>query len=317
MSTQNWDKTDKIALAASVAAHVVLFGLLSIQLSRPEASIPPKPITVEILAETDVEATSPNPSNEMPAAMKAAEEGPVEDAPAATSLPEPTPVMPEPVPVEAEQLEPTPVPKVVPKPTPRKTPAKKAVERPKPKPQPKAQPKPAAKPKVTPKKVASKPAPKKSAPAKSSSKAATKSGSGSGKGNAVKPSGDLAGMVGAVGKNSGGQSTGSPGKPSAQVRQSITTSIGSQVQGPWGRCIVSGIDVENLITTVKFRLNRNGSLGGFGSVATSGQNESNKNQVARHQECAKKAVQQASPFTGLPPEHYDYWKNYEFKFRKR
>lgn len=330
--SKTWDNTDKMALAASVAAHAVLFGLLSIQLSRPHASEMPKPIAVEILAESDLEATSTNPSEEAPAAMKAEEEGPVEDAPAAMALPEPTPVMPEPEPLPVVRPDPVPVVKPQPKPEPARKPAPKAVA--KPKPTPKPTPKPAAKPTPAPKKVAAaKPTPKAApakkttptkAPAKTTTKAATKApaksttkaGSGSGKGKAPTPSGDLAGLVGAVGKSKG-TSKGAPGKSASQIRQSITTSIGNQVRSPWNGCKVSGIDVDALTTTVKFRLNKDGSLGGFTSTATSGQNDSNKNQVARHQECAKKAITQASPFTGLPPEHYSYWQNYEFKFQKR
>lgn len=329
MSSAKWDKTDTIALAAAVAGHVVLFGLLSIQLSRPHAAEMPKPIAVEILAETDLEATSPNPSDEAPAAMKADEEGPVEDAPASMALPEPSPIMPEPEPepVAVTRPDPVPVVKPQPKPEPARKPAPKAVVKPKPTPKPAA--KPATKPTPAPKKVvAAKPTPKaapaKKAPAKTAPKAVakapakttTKAGSGTGKGKAASPSGDLAGMVGAVGKSKG-TSAGAPGKSAAQIKQSITTSIGNQVRSPWNGCKVSGIDVDALTTTVKFRLNKDGSLGGFTSTATSGQNDSNKNQVARHQECAKKAITQASPFTGLPPEHYSYWQNYEFKFQKR
>lgn len=125
-------------------------------------------------------------------------------------------------------------------------------------------------------------------------------------------------MVSAVGKGpSRSRSTSAPGTSAAQIKQSITTSIGNQVKTPWNQCKVTGIDVDALLTTVKFRLNRDGSLAGFNAVATSGVNDSNRNQQSRHQECAKKAIQQASPFTGLPPEHYAYWQNYEFKFQKR
>lgn len=339
MSKTTWDKTDKIALAASVAGHAVLFGLLSLQLARPKAAEMPKPIAVEILAESDLEATSPNPTDEAPAAMKADEAGPVEDALAGSSLPEPTPVMPDPEPLPVVRPDPIPVTKVQPKQVPARKPEPKATTKPtqktvtktaaKPKTEPrkvtptKAQPK-TAPAKKTPTKTATKVTPKKSttkSTAKTSSsnslaKAVNKTGAGSGKGTAKKSSGDLDGMVNAVGKTKGTSSSAS-GKSAAQIKQSITTSIGNQVRTPWNSCRVSGIDVDALTTTVKFRLNKDGTLGGFTSTATTGQNDSNKNQVSRHQECAKKAITQASPFTGLPPEHYSYWQNYEFKFQKR
>lgn len=298
------DRTDTIALGASVAAHLALFGLLSIQLAKPDAPPLPKPMAVEIIAESDLEATSPNPSDEAPAARKAMEEGPIEDAPApATTLPEPAPVMPEPI---VTPPKPQPVARVQPKPTPRPTPATK----PKPKPAPKVVTPPKQKTAPPARKVVTKPA------TKSPVKAATKPGAGSGKGKAIRPSGDLAGLVNAVGKEKG-KSADAPGKSAAQIRQSITTSIGAQVRGPWSGCRVTGIDVDALTSTVRFRLNRNGSLDTITSASTSGQNDTNKAQVARHQECAKKAIQVAAPFTGLPPEHYSYWQNYEFKFQKR
>ena len=316
----SWDKADRTALAASVVAHLVLFGLLSLTLKSSDVPAPPPPMTVELIAESDLEATSTNPSDEAPAAMQADEQGPVDDAAApleATPLPEPEPVA---VPIPPTPAPPTPVRKVTP-PTPPKQVSKTAVLRDPPaKVIPKAAPKQVVKaaPKAAPKVAAKTPArpAAKAPPAKAKTQA--KAGTGSGRGSAARPTGDLAGMVGAVGKApSTSKSTGAPGRSAAQIRQSITTSIGNQVRAPWSRCSVTGIDVDELLTTVKFRLNRDGSLAAFSSTTTTGVNESNRAQQARHQECAKKAIQQASPFTGLAPEHYDYWQNYEFKFQKR
>lgn len=349
LDKKGWDKADKAALGASVVAHLVLFALLSLTLKSSDVPAPPKPMTVDLITETDLESTSPDPSAETPAAMLAPEDGPIDDAPApeepAVSEPEPAPPEPSPPtpapPVKAPPPTPAPpVKKVAPTPPPKQV-TKTAVRRdpPKitpPKAIPKAPPRkvtpPAAK--APPKQVAKAP-PSKSVPTKPAPKAATptrpltkapaakapssKTGTGSGRGTATRPSGDLAGMVNAVGKQkSNSKSSGAPAaKSAAQIRQSITTSIGNQVRTPWSRCSVSGIDVDALLTTVKFRLNRDGSLGGFTSTTTTGVNDSNRNQQTRHQECARKAIQQASPFTGLPPEHYDYWQNYEFKFQKR
>ncbi len=325
---RRWDKVDGYALAASIAAHVLLFGLIWAGLMRHTATLPqPQPMAVEILAETDLESTSPTPDAEAPAAFQAPEDGPIDDAPAAEALPEPEAVpLPEPTPVP-------PLPQVKPVPAP---PVERTVERVLKKaltrPEPKAVPKPAAKTTPTPTKTVSKappakasPVPAKAAPAKAAparsaaAKPATKPGTGTGKGSATRPSGDLASIVSGIGKTKNNSaSTGAPGaKSAAQIRQSITTSIKSQVEGPWNRCRVTGIDVDALVTTVRFRLDRDGSLAGFSSTTTSGVNDSNRTQQSRHQECAKKAIQQASPFTGLPPEHYSYWQNYEFKFQKR
>lgn len=112
-----------------------------------------------------------------------------------------------------------------------------------------------------------------------------------------------------------------PGKgvPAAQeaaaIRRSIDVSIKAAVGPRWNRCQVSGFDAELLKTEVKFRLTPSGSLAGFTGVTTTGQNDSNRNLVARHQECAKKAIQLAAPFD-LPEDNYAYWQNYTLDFDK-
>src|SRR3546814_11243642 len=77
----------------------------------------------------------------------------------------------------------------------------------------------------------------------------------------------------------------------------------------WDSCRVSGVDVDQLKTVVKFRLSRSGGLAGFTSVTTTGENASNKFQAQRHQECAKRAVELAAPLD-LPDDEYDFWQNY-------
>ena len=102
----------------------------------------------------------------------------------------------------------------------------------------------------------------------------------------------------------------------AEVRKSIDVSIKSKVNPRWQRCSVSGVDVDQLKTVVKFRLTASGALAGFSSVTTTGENDSNKFQVQRHQECAKRAVELAAPFD-LPEENYSFWQNYTLDFIKR
>lgn len=101
----------------------------------------------------------------------------------------------------------------------------------------------------------------------------------------------------------------------AEVRKSIDVSIKAAIAPRWDRCKVSGFDVEELKTVVRFRLTQSGALAGFTSVTTSGQNDSNVSQVARHQECAKRAIELAAPFT-LPAENFDFWQNYTLDFIK-
>lgn len=102
----------------------------------------------------------------------------------------------------------------------------------------------------------------------------------------------------------------------AEVKKSIDVSIKSAVSPRWNGCRVTGVDIEQLKTVVKFRLSQSGALAGFTSVTTSGDNDSNKFQVQRHQECAKRAIELAAPFD-LPAENYSFWQNYTLDFIKR
>ena len=102
----------------------------------------------------------------------------------------------------------------------------------------------------------------------------------------------------------------------AEVKRSIDVSIKAAVGPRWNGCRISGVDVDQLKTVVKFRLTQSGALAGFASVETSGQNDSNKFQVQRHQECAKRAIELAAPFD-LPEENYSFWQNYTLDFIKR
>ncbi len=132
------------------------------------------------------------------------------------------------------------------------------------------------------------------------------------------PTGRLDGIIEGLGRE---QTKAPPNKgapaaaTAAEVRRSIDVSIKAKVGPRWNRCNVSGVDVEQLKTVVKFRLTQAGALAGFSSVTTTGQNDSNRFQVARHQECAKKAIEVAAPFD-LPEENYSYWQNYTLDFDK-
>lgn len=102
----------------------------------------------------------------------------------------------------------------------------------------------------------------------------------------------------------------------AEVRRSIDVSIKARVGPRWDRCSVTGVDVDQLKTVVKFRLGPSGSLTGITSIETTGQTDSNRFQVQRHQDCAKRAIELAAPFD-LPEENYSFWQNYTLDFIKR
>jgi hypothetical protein len=121
-----------------------------------------------------------------------------------------------------------------------------------------------------------------------------------------------------IGKAPGaGKAVGTPAaKTATEVRRAIEVSIYNEVLGPWNACKFSGVDIKVLKTIVKFELNRDGTVKKFRSFVTENQNDSNKFQVSRHQECAKLAIERASPFN-LPIENYDFWKDYELEFSKK
>lgn len=193
---------------------------------------------------------------------------------------------PEPVPTP-------PLPEPIVRPTPTPTPTPKQVARPK------------AQPKQTP-----------PAAAKAQPKAAPKAPPA--KNRPARPTGRLDGIAEGLSKSQP-KTPASRGAPAAataaEVKRSIDVSIKAKVGPRWDRCNVSGVDVEQLKTIVKFRLTQTGALAGFSSVTTTGQNDSNKFQVSRHQECAKKAIEVAAPFD-LPEENYSYWQNYTLDFDK-
>lgn len=111
-------------------------------------------------------------------------------------------------------------------------------------------------------------------------------------------------------------SAGAPAAQTAsQIRRSISTSINAEVARPWNACRVTGADVDQLKTTVRFRLAENGTLASIASVTTSGVTDSNRPQVARFEECARRAIELAAPFA-LPSESYSYWENYTLDFEK-
>ncbi|TIX49782.1 TonB C-terminal domain-containing protein [Alteraurantiacibacter aquimixticola] len=111
-------------------------------------------------------------------------------------------------------------------------------------------------------------------------------------------------------------STGTQGqageRPSAQQQASIDAAIIRQLKPHWTP--PSGVEVERLVTRVRFRLNRDGSLNGTPEVlATTGETDANRTQVNRHREQAIRAVRLASPFN-LPERFYSGWSTVTVNF---
>jgi hypothetical protein len=94
----------------------------------------------------------------------------------------------------------------------------------------------------------------------------------------------------------------------ASARASLQQAINRQLQPHWSAPI--GVDAEQLVSVVSWRLNEDGSLSGTPSCRTLADSitDSNRPQAPLHCERAIRAVRQAAPFD-LPDEYYEAWKN--------
>lgn len=118
----------------------------------------------------------------------------------------------------------------------------------------------------------------------------------------------------------GAEATGSSRNPPAAaigpaVRSSIGQAISRQLKPHW--VAPQGADAELLVTIVRFRLARDGSLIGDPEIVSqSGDTDANFPQKKRHAEQAIRAVRLASPFD-LPEEYYSAWQVVTSQFDKR
>jgi len=111
-------------------------------------------------------------------------------------------------------------------------------------------------------------------------------------------------------------STGTPASTfGAAEAASLRQAIARQIKPHWSA--PEGVDVEKLVTVVRFRLNRDGSLVGNPTVVSqSGVTPSNEAQKGRHAEQAIRAIRLAAPFD-LPDQFYDQWKVVNSQFDRR
>ena len=96
---------------------------------------------------------------------------------------------------------------------------------------------------------------------------------------------------------------------------SLRQAIARQIKPHWAA--PEGVDVEKLVTVVRFRLAKDGSLIGNPTVVSqSGVTPSNEAQKGRHAEQAIRAIRLAAPFD-LPDQFYDQWKVVNSQFDRR
>jgi hypothetical protein len=93
----------------------------------------------------------------------------------------------------------------------------------------------------------------------------------------------------------------------ASAKASLIQAIIRQIKPHWSA--PQGVDADELVTVLSFRLNEDGSLAGRPRVVSqSGVTAANSPQKDLHAERAIRAVQLAAPFD-LPDEYYNAWKS--------
>ena len=272
---------EKIGLAAAVLLHAGLAGVLAMQTMRSEVSVFPERMTVSLATEVGLEAASPNPVAESRASIAptlAENPAPAPPAPADERVPSPPAARPQPT--------------VAPRPAPAPTQSVPTRDRSRPDRTAAAQP------------ATRTPA---SRPATSPAQAAPRSG------------GSRIGDDFLEGKGSS-TTTNETRAPAATFgraeRAALSSAITRQLRPHW--TAPSGLDAEQLISTVTWELNPDGTLRGTPRCRTdpASVTDSNRPQASLHCERAIRAVQRAAPFN-LPDQFYDRWKALEWQFDRR
>ena len=104
---------------------------------------------------------------------------------------------------------------------------------------------------------------------------------------------------------------------SAQQKSSWNSAIGSKVASRLRGCGVTGLDIEKLYIDVHFTLANDGSIQSIDDAPVRGITPANNAQSAPFKTCAVRAIKLAAPFTGLPPEFYNVWKERNLRLRLR
>ncbi|WP_255406177.1 TonB C-terminal domain-containing protein [Novosphingobium sp. CF614] len=288
-------KQEGIGLFVAVALHAAVLAILLIRLPHHAVVKPPERVEVTISDEVGMTSTSPDPRSQA-APDSAPELG--EPAPEAPPVPE---IAPEPAPLP---LQPAPRPVEAPRPKPTPKPAPKAIQKPKPAEQ------------APPRNSSSRKSsaidaivsqPNRASPSSSKAKAPPKKSGGSSFAEAFKQGTPDA------------KSASGSGAPAAAIGpkqvSALVAAVNRQLKPHWQA--PQGADADLLVTRVRFRLNRDGSLAGEPQVlSTSGQTPANQAQVQRHQEQAVRAIKLAAPFS-LPDDLYDGWKIVTTNFDRR
>lgn len=288
------ERTEQIGLGVAVAAHLALLVLLSIAWpDPPPLPIDNPPMAVDLIADAAPASTAPVPATELPAARRGEEDSEVREPP------------------------PPPVERVVPRPAPPPPAPKRAEPVPAPRPAPRTERRPPPNP---PRDTSERRRPDRPASTTRTPPAQAQQPPRRQPQRETQPAGDpLGDIANSVARSSTPNARGSnppATRTASEIRRSISISINAEVAREWNACSVTGLDVDQLKTTIVFRLSQSGGLERIVSVNTSGVNDTNRAQQARFEECARRAIELAAPFN-LPAENYSYWQTYTLDFDKR
>ncbi len=293
---------EKIGLAAALVLHGALVAVLLMQAVRREVVVFPDRITVSLATEVGLESASPNPVAESRASI----------APTLADNPEPAP---QPAPVPPERVErvvpPPPAPRQQPQSQPQPRPSPQPTQAARPAPAPSPSPAPAARDRSRPDRTPTPSASPAPAPRPASSPAPAQSAQRSG-GSRI---GDD--FLEGRGSSTTTQETRAPAATFGRAeRAALASAITRQLRPHW--TAPSGLDAEQLVSTVTWELNQDGTLRGTPRCRTdpSSITDSNRPQAGLHCERAIRAVQRAAPFN-LPDQFYDRWKALEWQFDRR
>lgn len=109
--------------------------------------------------------------------------------------------------------------------------------------------------------------------------------------------------------------SGPPAKNPGQVRGEVRALIGDQIRPYMTGCKATGPDSNKIKLRLKLALIKNGALSNIATNRRTGINDNNRLQVPPLEDCVYRAIRSASPFSGLDPRDYDVWQNLTLTFQ--
>ena len=272
-------RTDQKGFGLAVVAHLLLFAALTIGIAKrvPPVQPPQEVMDVQLVDAVGLRSAAPNPATEAPQEMQAPDQAPPKEAP--PPAPSPTPPAPKPEQAKPAPTPPSPVPAVKPKPQPPAKPLSDIL---------------------------------KDVRAKARSEQAGSDARSKADRAAAERVGSL--LKGVIGASAGkGENARAP--ISGAAMNGLAAAIKRQVQPCYELGGLSGTSAMQIVTTLRLRYNRDGSVAGNPQIVEqTGINESNRAYAQQIAEVARRAVLRCSP-VHLPAELYEGgWDDLNFRF---